>query len=69
MHIFELSTYISFCENFLIGRKKKHMNNDTIKQSTKIESNVGGNGYKVIEINVTDPSENLFAVVTPVKMK
>lgn len=45
------------------------MNNDVIKQSTKIESNAGGNGYKVIEINVTDPSENSFAVVTPVKMK
>jgi hypothetical protein len=45
------------------------MNNDVIKQSTKIEINVGGNGYKVIEINVTDPSENLFAVVTPVQLK
>ncbi|MDQ6597719.1 hypothetical protein [Bacillus salipaludis] len=27
----------------------------------------GKNGYKVIEFNVSDPSENLFAVVTPVK--
>jgi hypothetical protein len=68
MHVFELSTYYNFCENFLIGRKKI-MNNDVIKQSTKIESNVGGNGYKVIEINVTDPSENSFAVVTPVQLK
>jgi hypothetical protein len=50
-------------------KEEKHMNNDVVKQSTKIESNVGGNGYKVIEINVTDPSENSFAVVTPVKMK
>lgn len=23
--------------------------------------------FKVIEVNVTDPSENLYAVVTPVK--
>jgi hypothetical protein len=69
MHVFELSAYSNFCENFFIGRKKKHMNNDVMKQSTKIESNAGGNGYKVIEINITDPSENLFAVVTPVKMK
>ncbi|MEH7014711.1 hypothetical protein V7087_28530 [Neobacillus niacini] len=45
------------------------MNNNVIKLSTKIESNVGGNGYKIIEINVSDPTENSFAVVTPVKMK
>ncbi|WP_165979031.1 hypothetical protein [Bacillus sp. 7884-1] len=45
------------------------MNIDVIKQSTKIESNIGGNGFKVIEINVTDPSENSFAVVTPVQLK
>jgi hypothetical protein len=70
MHILEHATYSNFCEKFFfIGRKNKHMNNDVIKLSTKIESNAGGTGYKVIEINVTDPSENLFAVVTPVKMK
>ncbi|MFP7300231.1 hypothetical protein [Neobacillus niacini] len=45
------------------------MNNDVLKESTKIESNACENGYKVIEINVTDPSENSFAVVTPVQLK
>lgn len=45
------------------------MDNNQIKLSTKTESNVGGNGYKIIEINVSDPTKNSFAVVTPVKMK
>ncbi|WP_263297643.1 hypothetical protein [Neobacillus bataviensis] len=39
-------------------------NNDFI---LKNELNDGENGYKIIEINVSDPSENLFAVVTPIK--
>ncbi|MFD1737341.1 hypothetical protein ACFSCX_12325 [Bacillus salitolerans] len=26
-------------------------------------------GFKVIEVNITDNSSNLYAVVTPVKMK
>ena len=33
------------------------------------EGSNGGSGYKIIEINVSDPSENTFAVVTPIKMK
>ncbi|MBV7509379.1 hypothetical protein KW850_29840 [Bacillus sp. sid0103] len=46
------------------------MNNHHLKiTTTKNEYNNGGTGYKVIEINVTDPSENLFAVVAPIKMK
>ena len=44
------------------------MNNNLILTS-KNEQNNGGNGFKIIEINISDPSENLFAVVTPVKMK
>jgi hypothetical protein len=44
------------------------MNNNLIL-TTKNELNDGGNGFKIIEINVTDPTENLFAVVTPIKMK
>lgn len=36
----------------------------TTKQS---ECKDGDNGYKIIEINLSDPAENLFAVVTPVK--
>lgn len=49
------------------GRKKVQINNNVIKLSTKTESNV--DGFKVVEINVIDPTENLYAVVTPVKMK
>ncbi|MFS0823406.1 hypothetical protein [Bacillus sp. 1P02SD] len=26
-------------------------------------------GYKVIEVNLNTPTENLFAVVTPIKMQ
>ncbi|QOR68144.1 hypothetical protein IM538_08555 [Cytobacillus suaedae] len=28
-----------------------------------------GTGYKVVEVNVKDSSQNLYAVVTPVKLK
>ncbi|MDR7002776.1 hypothetical protein [Neobacillus niacini] len=43
------------------------MNNTQLIISTKNECKEGKNGYKVIEFNLSDPSENLFAVVTPVK--
>ncbi|MGG1397565.1 hypothetical protein ABE288_06975 [Bacillus salipaludis] len=43
------------------------MNNNQVKISMKTEGKDGKNGYKVIELNISDPSENLFAVVTPVK--
>ncbi|WP_281254508.1 hypothetical protein [Fredinandcohnia onubensis] len=26
-------------------------------------------GYKIIEVNLNNPTENLFAVVTPIKMQ
>jgi hypothetical protein len=45
------------------------MNNIQLNITNKIERNDGENGYRIIEINVTDPSENTYAVVTPVKMK
>jgi len=32
------------------------------------ESKSTGSGYKVIEVNVSDPSENLYAVCTPIKL-
>ena len=57
---------ITSVRNFLEGSIT--MNNNIILTS-KNDPKDGGNGYKVIEINITDPSENLFAVVTPVKMK
>ena len=31
--------------------------------------NNNGYGYKVVEINVKDTTQSLYAVVTPVKMK
>ena len=31
------------------------------------ESKDGKNGYKVIEVKVSDPTESLFSVVTPIK--
>jgi len=43
------------------------MNNNKIINTTKNESKTGGNGFKIIEFNVSDPTENLFAVVTPIK--
>jgi hypothetical protein len=69
MHIIINSTYDNFCEKY--ERKEENiMNNQQLTISTtKSEYNDGGTGYKIIEFNVTDPTENLFAVVTPVKMK
>lgn len=43
------------------------MNNIQFKTTKEIECKDGGNGYKIIEVNVSDPSENLFAVVSPIK--
>lgn len=38
-----------------------------LKISRKNESKDGKNGYKIIEVKVSDPSESLFSVVTPIK--
>jgi hypothetical protein len=35
--------------------------------SKKNECKDGENGYKIIEFNVSDPTESLFAVVSPIK--
>ncbi|MEH7544209.1 hypothetical protein FB550_101235 [Neobacillus bataviensis] len=43
------------------------MNNNQLIITKKNEYKGGGNGYKIIEFNVSDPAENLFAVVTPIK--
>jgi hypothetical protein len=45
------------------------MNNIQSISSNNNKNNIAGNGYKVIEVNVSNPSENLFAVCTPVKIK
>jgi hypothetical protein len=64
-HIFLPSPYDNYCEKNIGG---KIMNNNQ-NLTSKREQIDGGNGFKIIEINVSDPSENLFALVTPVKMK
>lgn len=46
------------------GRKVMH-NNQII--AVNYDSVVDG-GYKVIEVNITDSAENLYAVCTPIKM-
>ncbi|WP_462411666.1 hypothetical protein [Neobacillus sp. Marseille-QA0830] len=43
------------------------MNNNQLPIIRKTETKEAGNGYKIVKMNVSDPSENLFAVVTPVK--
>ncbi|WP_281275646.1 hypothetical protein [Bacillus yapensis] len=35
--------------------------------SIKKEWPKGGAGYKVVRVEVSDPSENLYAVCTPIK--
>ena len=48
---------------------EEYIMNNNQNLSSKREQIDGGNGFKIIEINISDPSENLFALVTPVKMK
>ncbi|MCQ6282515.1 hypothetical protein [Bacillus sp. EB600] len=43
------------------------MDNNHLIKLRKNECKDGGNGYQIIEFNVSDPAENLFAVVTPIK--
>jgi hypothetical protein len=38
-----------------------------LQSTSKNELKNGGNGFKIIEFNVSDPAESLFAVVTPIK--
>ena len=33
----------------------------------KTSNTNGGNGFKVIEVNVMDPAQSIYAVCTPVK--
>jgi hypothetical protein len=44
-------------------------NNEIITLVREIEDNNSGSEMKIIEWNVSDPSESLYAVVTPVKLK
>ena len=45
------------------------MNINPIIKTNKNETTTNGTGFKIIEINVTDPAQGLFSVVTPIKMK
>lgn len=42
------------------------MDNKKVLTISKNENDAGG-GYKVIEMNVSDPAANIYAVCTPVK--
>lgn len=43
------------------------MENIQVITSRKNDCKDGKNGYKILEFNVSDPTESLFAVVTPIK--
>ncbi|MBD8067641.1 hypothetical protein [Bacillus sp. PS06] len=43
------------------------MSETQVKITNDKESLVTISGYKVIEFNVSDPTESLYAVVTPIK--
>lgn len=45
------------------------MNKEQVTIVREIADKNGGDGIKIIEWNVSDPTESLYAVVTPVKMK
>jgi hypothetical protein len=50
-----------------VREEVRAMNNNQLITSKKNEFKDGENGYKIIEFNVSDPTESLFAVVTPIK--
>ena len=45
---------------------KVNMSNYQIKVPIKEEYKGGSNGYKVIEVNVSNSNDSLYAVVTPI---
>lgn len=45
------------------------MNNNQVILVRNDEAKSGGTGNQIIEWNVSDPTESLYAVVTPVKIK
>jgi hypothetical protein len=67
-HLFFLPAYSSFCEYFL-RKEVRTMNINPIIKTNKNETTTNGTGFKIIEINVADPAQGLFSVVTPIKMK
>ncbi|NHM33995.1 hypothetical protein [Neobacillus terrae] len=47
--------------------EERTMNSNQLTTSRKNGFKEGETGYKIIEFNVSDPAENSFAVVTPIK--
>ncbi|MBO0960918.1 hypothetical protein J1P26_14550 [Neobacillus sp. MM2021_6] len=45
------------------------MKDNQMIPTSKIEFKEVEDGFKIIEMNVSDPTESLFSVVTPIKMK
>ncbi|WP_157273089.1 hypothetical protein [Neobacillus bataviensis] len=45
------------------------MKNNQMISSGKNELKEVEDGFKIIEMNVSDPTESLFSVVTPIKMQ
>ncbi|GAA0314864.1 hypothetical protein GCM10008967_01710 [Bacillus carboniphilus] len=45
------------------------MSNNQVKYSTTKNWEQNRSDYKVIEVNVSNPADSLYAVVTPVKNK
>jgi hypothetical protein len=43
------------------------MDRNQLAITTNTEYKEGETGYKIIEFNVSDPTESLFSVVTPIK--
>lgn len=68
MHLFYSPAYSDFCEYF-VRKEEGTMNSNPIIKTSKTETTTNGTGFKIIEINVTDPAQSLFSVVTPIKMK
>lgn len=46
---------------------RRKMKDIQLKISRENASKDGKNGYKIIEVKVSDPTESLFSVVTPIK--
>ncbi len=66
MHKFDSPSYSNFCVRN-VREEVKIMNNNQLITARKNEFKEGENGYKIIEFNVSDPTESLFSVVTPIK--
>jgi transcription antitermination factor NusA-like protein len=58
-HIFLSSTW----------KEVRTMNQEQVTIIRDLADKNGGEGIKIIEWNVSDPTESLYAVVTPVKIK